>query len=51
MKLSYFGKPLKDLTENELLELYDIPNLNGINKTNINLELIKRLKPLKSKKP
>ena len=42
--LGYFGKPLSELTDNELMELYDTTNLNIINKSNINLELLRRLK-------
>lgn len=49
--LTYVGKPLKDLTDNELMELYNTPNVNGVNRTNIDLEMVSRLKPLGSKKP
>lgn len=50
MILTYVGN-IKKLTDNELIELLDTPNLNGVSRTNINFELVNRLKPLKSMKP
>lgn len=48
MYLTYVGtdKELSELTEKELLELYHNDNINSVSKTQINMELAKRLDKL-----
>lgn len=45
MILTYVGtmKDLEEMTEIELLELYGNTNINSVSKTQINLELAKRI--------
>ena len=49
MILSFVGNPtdLKELTDNELVEMLETPNLNSTSKNQINVELLNRLKPIK----
>jgi len=46
MILSYLGNldDLKDLTDNELMDLLNTPNLNSTSRSQINTELRNRLK-------
>ena len=47
MKLTFVGN-LKNLSDNDLMEMSQDTNLNSLSRNEVNLELIKRL-PLKPK--